>query len=672
MTELSFFDKINASNKLMRRLILVLAMAALTFSAVSQPKVKVQAQADPAVSGDRESTSKTGAIIWTEQILNRDKTINWTKYENVAAHAGELTERDYLLGPKYAYYHPKPEQFPTLALQGDADGWEGPPNYKKYLKTGGGAPGETDWYAQAGSLLYVADDSHNAGVMSAGNGESFIYGAGTTPSYGFWCKVNWQSRRCCYLYPDPPELQQPDWNSPRKPVAVATPTGTQAIAQYVAFQNGFIGTFAVDKCAYTHKWGCDAIGNYALTGNIFPGVQLPAGKVPMALAVTPCGEFVLAAVWDVINHKGQMAVIAVQGRVRCSETRNRDWNSTFETGTYLYGFPTWPNTKALKLLGFVDLPIAAPMAIKDGTSMGWQNNGRDDNNVNANLAVLLNNQSERDIWHNSDPTVYPNYKATAHAGYAIITSRSENKVVFIDLRPLLEYYRTMYFTTQSLYNETKNLGPAADQWPYTFDYRPEQKPVVACTLDVPAPTAVAAGLSIGHCTGCSACNASRNSSREWRVTPFGDRYAYVTTMDGKLLMYTVGGLNTEAAATPPVLYKTVDIGKNPTSIENGNGGVYKNDIFINCRGDKSIYALQPSGDLSYVLRDSRINDPVMVENSYNGRQGVNRYFIHVVDFASKKVLTYVYKQDFPQPMTFGAASEVIPGHPFAYQQDEVP
>ena len=656
----------------MKRLILILLVTTLTFSAVSQPKARIQAPADPVILSNRESTSKTGALGWTERILNRDGTINWTEYENVASHAGDLTERDYLLGPKYACYHSQAETFPTLALQGDADGWEGPTNYQTYLEKGGGGPGELDWYAQAGALAYVADDPHNAGLVSAGNGEAFIYAAGITPPYGFWYKVNWQSRRCCYLYPNPPELQQPDWNSPKKPVAVATPTGTQAIAQYVAFQNGFIGTFALDKCAYTHKWGCDAGGKYASTGNIFPSVQLPEGKVPMALAVTPCGEFVLAAVWDVINHKGQMAVIAVQGRVRCSETKNRDWNSYFETGTYLYGFPTWPNTKALKLLGFVDLPIAAPMSIKAGTSMGWQNNGRDDNNVNANLTVLLNNQSERDIWHNSDPTVYPNYKATAHAGYAIITSRSENRVVFIDLQPLLEYYRTMYFTRQELFDETKNSGPAANQWPYTFDYRPGQKPVVACALEVPAPTAATAGLSIGHCTGCSSCNAPRNTLREWRVTPFGDDYAYVTTMGGKLLMYTVGGLNTEAAATSPKLFKTVDIGRNPTSIENGNGGVYKNDLFINCRGDKSIYAVQPSGEVNCVLRDSRIEDPVMVENSYNGRRGVNRYFVHVVDFESKRILTYVYKQDFDQPMTFGAASEVIPGHPFAYQQDEVP
>jgi hypothetical protein len=245
-------------------------------------------------------------------------------------------------------------------------------------------------------------------------------------------------------------------------------------------------------------------------------------------------------------------------------------------------------------------------------------------------------------------------------------------VVFVDLKPLFQYYRTMYFTTQSLYNQTTNSGPAANQWPYTFEYRPEQIPTVAYTLNVESPTAVACGLSIGHCTGCDGCNAPRNSWTEWRVTPFGDQYAYVTTLEGKLLMYTVGNLNGGTNASSPALYKTIAIGKNPTSIENGNGGIYKNDIFINCRGDKSVYALQPSGEVNYVLRDSRIEDPVMTENSYNGRRGVNRYFVQVVDFTGKRILTYVYKKDFREPMTFGAASEAVPGHPFAYEQDEVP
>jgi len=192
---------------------------------------------------------------WSERIVNGDGTINWKEYQRVAEHAGELEERDFLLGPKYSYYHPQMETFRTLALQGDASGWDGPPNYRKYLDRGTGGPDEADWYAQAGPLIYVADDPANAGVVSAGNGECYLYHAGVALSSGFWYKVNWQSRRCCYLYPDPPELRQPDWRSPIKPVAVASPTGTPAIAQYVAFQSGFIGTFAVDKCAYTHQWG---------------------------------------------------------------------------------------------------------------------------------------------------------------------------------------------------------------------------------------------------------------------------------------------------------------------------------------------------------------------------------------------------------------------------------
>ena len=396
----------------------------------------------------------------------------------------------------------------------------------------------------------------------------------------------------------------------------------------------------------------------------------------MALAVTPCGEFVLAAVWDVNNHKGQMAVIAVQGRVRASELE-RSWDSMMATGTWMYGVPSWPTTKGLKLLGFVDLPIAAPMAIKAGTSMGWQNNGRAEKPVNAHIDTLLNSQSERDTWHDSDPTVYPNYKATARAGYAILTSRSENKVVFVDLKPLLQYYRKMYFTTQESYDKTKKVGPASNQWPYTFDHSPEQMPVVASVLNVPAPTAVAAGLSAGHAASpeCPSANPSWQSLKLWRVTPnFGDRYAYVATMGGKLLMYDVGRLITEKPTppAPPVLYKTITVGKNPTSLENGNGGVYKNDLFINCRGDKSVYAVHPSGDIQHVLRDSRINDPVMTENSYNARgETAARYFMHVVDLTGKKVHTYVYKQDFHEPVKFGASTEV-PGHPFAYQQDEVP
>ncbi|MDD5674125.1 MAG: hypothetical protein PHC61_08185 [Chitinivibrionales bacterium] len=620
---------------------------------------------------------KTGATVWTERILNGDGSINWKHYENAAAHAGDSAQRDYLLGPKYEYYHAQAGTFPTLSLFGDADGWNGP---------AAGKPGPDGaawsynlsgwaWYTQAGALLYVADDPNNAGVISAATGEGFEYVSGIWPGdRGFWAKVYWDQFRGLYTYPVPPELSQPDWNSPKKPTAVASPAGISSpIAQYVAFQNGFIGTFAVDKCAYVHKIGCNVMyptPNYPVAGNVFPWVQLPAGKVPMALAATPGGEFVLAAVWDVVNHKGQMAVIAVKNRVRCSETVNKDWNSYFETGSFMYGVPGWPNTKGLKLLGFVDLPIAAPTAIDAGTNCGYLHSGRDDTNVNNGIAALLDNQSERDAWYTGDISAYPDMKGVAHAGYAVIASRSENKVVFVDLQPLLQYYRAMYFTTQTNYDLTKNEGSAADQWPFTFDYNAGQKPVVASALDVAAPTAVAAGLSAGNCNvGCSRCNPGWNSWKDFRITAFADGgYAYITTLDGLLLIYAIGGLNTEAAATPPTIYKTVSIGKNPTSISYGEGGIYKNDFWINCRGDKSIYCFDASGNQRHVLSDSRIQDPVMAENSFNW---LPQCGLHVVDFTGKKVLTYLFEEDFPGPMTFGAAANT-PGHPFAYQQVEVP
>ncbi|MDD5674668.1 MAG: hypothetical protein PHC61_10925 [Chitinivibrionales bacterium] len=624
---------------------------------------------------------KTGACVWSEQILNGDGTINWTQYENVAAHAGELAQRDYLLGPKYCYYHPQTEAFPTLALQGDASGWEGPAEMKMPDSL---SSNRTDHYFEhAGPLVYVPDDANNAGVIEAANGEHFWFDEypSLQPQYAYWDRLHWDPRRKgWYTNTDPQELHQPDWNSPKKPTALAFPTGVHgSIVAYIAFQNGLIGTFP-NVQAYSVASVLDSLGGR------YPFVQLPAGKTPMALTVTPGGEFVLAAVWDAINHKGQLAVIAVQGQVLCSQP-SRTWDD-FYNGVWMYGFPYSITTKGMKLLGFVDLPIVAPTAIEAGHNLAFIGSGRADTNINAHINALLDNQSERDKWYTGSAAAWPNYKRTASAGYVIVASRSENKVVFVDLQPLLTYYRTMYFTTQARYNETKNVGPAANQWPYPFDHSPEQTPVVACTLAVAAPTAVAAGLSAGFCggPGYKDCNVICGWDA-WRykftggnynvVSSFGDGYAYITTMDGRLLIYTVGGLITAAAATQPVLYKTINIGKNPTSISHGEGGMFLDDFFINCRGDKSIYALSTNagGDVMYVLRDSRIQDPVMAENSfliYEWDMTYYRYYIHVVDFTGKNVLTYVYKQDFPEPPKFGAASDPLPGHPFAYQQGEVP
>ncbi len=620
------------------------------------------------VAQEGAGAKNAAAAPWKERILNGDGAINWTEYEHVATHAGDVAARDYLLGPKYEYYHPTPEKFPTLALQGDDDGWDGAAEQKAPICLN--FKDLTEWYCQTGPLVYVADDPENAGVIRAANGEFFHYKP-LSPPYGYWCRLHWGEKGKAegwYTATVPVELKH--YNNPKKPIAVASATGIEAFQMYVAFQNGLIGTFPTIP------------NGYRLSGVEFSSVQLPAGKVPMALAVTPANEFVLAAVWDVKNHKGQLAVIAVQNRVRVSEKNFTGWalRGAYESGTYMFGIPGgYMATKALKLLGFVDLPIAAPLAIKAGTDLGWTYEGRNVKNINYPLDQLLEKQIERDTWYNNDGSKWPNFKGVPHSGYAIVASRAENKVVFVDLQPLFQYYRTMYFTTQDRYDQTKKLGAAPDQWPFTFEHSPEQMPVVVSELKVAAPTAVAAGFSKGMCTGgcmgqCSSDGTiSGGGIGAIRPTPFEGQYAYVTTLEGKLLIYKIGGLNTEEPPSTPSLEVSVNIGKNPSSLENGNGGLYKNDLYINCRGDKSVYVVQPSGKIAYVLRDSRFVDPVMAEPSVMGRQYVGvpvRSFIHVVDFTGKTVLTYVHHKDFPEPMTFGAPAPV-PGHPFAYQQDEV-
>jgi hypothetical protein len=401
----------------------------------------------------------------------------------------------------------------------------------------------------------------------------------------------------------------------------------------------------------------------------------------IALAVTPGGEFVLAAVWDTIRRKGQLAVIAVQGQVLAS---NQRWETNLGE-TYLYGFPNWGMMKGLKLLGFVDLPIAAPTAIAAGHNLQWIVSPRMFPTVNKEIVTLLNSQSERNTWYNDSPAVFPDwykppaeyYKRTASAGYAMVASRAEDKVIFVDLQPLFSYYREMYFTTQERYDQTKDTGDAANQWPYTFDHAPKQMPVVTHTLSVKAPTALAAGLSPGMAGEKRGLYIGR-----WRASAFNDQHAYVTATDGRLLIYNVGGLNTESAATPPVLVKTVPIGKNPTSIDfGGNAAWPHNDMVIACRGDNAVYCLTSAGDIQYVLRDSRIKDAVMAERSYIARNIIGSRQIHVVDFAGKTVLTYsvagqrgwITTEDFfAKPMKFGAYSAPIPGYPFMFQQEEVP
>src|SRR6185295_17224534 len=110
---------------------------------------------------------------------------------------------------------------------------------------------------------------------------------------------------------------------------------------------------------------------------------------------------------------GQVAVISVEGRQMAQEKR------------YYYGVPGgWPHVKGLKLLGFVDLPFAAPMAI-DVTLDVTLGNPRG-HGVNANDD--FSSAAVRAQWLGAHLTGASNgdhfWKQTARFGYAIVSSRA--------------------------------------------------------------------------------------------------------------------------------------------------------------------------------------------------------------------------------------------------------
>jgi hypothetical protein len=285
-----------------------------------------------------------------------------------------------------------------------------------------------------------------------------------------------------------------------------------------------------------------------------------------------------------------VAVISVLGRQNAQEKR------------YYWGLAGgWPTVKGLKLLGFVELPFAAPMAI-DATMDFTQGNTRgNSDNVDDDLARA----DVRQAWLNNhlpDGKRNP-WKQTARFGYAIVSSRAENKVAVLNLRPLLDFYRKMYLTTAERYAETTRSGDAKDAWPHTFAHAPEQKPKLVATWTASQPTAVSVGAARG------AFIPPRSHAKDPLCSL---KIAYVATMNGSVRIYDVTPLFQETPTQPmPSGPSSVfKVGRNPTQIFRGYHSTAPDDLFVVSRGDRSITHANWDGSIRGVLRDRRLKDPV--------------------------------------------------------------
>jgi hypothetical protein len=210
----------------------------------------------------------------------------------------------------------------------------------------------------------------------------------------------------------------------------------------------------------------------------------------------------------------------------------------------------------------------------------------------------------------------------ASAGYAIVLSRAEGKVAFIDLEPLFQYFRTMYFTTPENFALTQNEGDAPDQWPFAFSFAPEATPVVQEVLDVSQPTSVATGFDVGD--------------RAYDDPDFGNK-AFVATLDGALHIYDVAGL-AQGGPGSASLADTVDLCHNPVAVAYGRGNVPRDELVFVCRGDRELRWVASDGTTKRALRDRRLIDPVgavLVDSRGAGA-------VSVADFDGRQVVNYLH------------------------------
>lgn len=526
-----------------------------------------------------------GALAWALGSSGPAATADRTGPLDRAAILRELTDfslegMNRRLGPDYAFYHTTgpAEKFPEV--------WMAPtkkdPGGRPYQIGGPWTKEAGDFSSTQGQILYVPDQGFGVDRVTI---------------------IEW-SNGCFTEKPEPPwwggfrpEPALKKWREaaggdPGAPIAMARGMGSWANCGVIVFSSGLVSSAGT----------CTGRGAE-------PTFQFPATKVLTAVSVSSKNEFALVTLHDREQHKGQVAVLALESTGQKSGFAH-EWPAPHP------GLPNVAVFTGLKLLGYVDLPgLEFPTGV---CAVGNHEGGRV-NGLDGNAGVLrvfdLGQQRFRDMFFHGS-----NGRYSSSAGFAVVISKHENKAAFLDLQPLFEGMRRVYFTTDENYRKTLDQGPGPNQWPYTFEGDPSWKPPVVKVLDVPQPTAVIASLS------------GAEKAR-----------ALIASLNGQVGIYAVGGLATEAAALPEQIVRVgeVRVGRNPTCLAYQKYSF--GTVLAVSRGDRELAWIKLSDKEPQVirrLRDARLQDPVFAEVS--DTHGIETPLLTVADFKGRQILNYRY------------------------------
>lgn len=397
----------------------------------------------------------------------------------------------------------------------------------------------------------------------------------------------------------------------RKPVALGRCYGRPlwCMNSIMVFQDGLIGS---------------AQSNTAQNKST---AQLAPGKVPTAIAVSNSNEFAFITVWDTVNLRGEIAVVALAGLCdRCTPGEPGKWYDYWQEWNGVYpGLPNLGNIAFMKVLGYVPLPddMKAPTEISVTTGVEWLDY----------LSNVPGQETPYSLSPLSDAGKRSRFKsrgAYAKAGVAVVVSKSEQKVAFVDLKPLFQYYQSQYLEDAN-FRETTNLGMADSQWPRTFAAASQQVPTVIKTMSLPSrPTAVKTYL--------------------WGA----NKRAWVATQDGKLRIFNLGDFPTAGTGSAASITEggSIEVGLNPTGIAYAKAKAgtaiypdYTKELIVTSRGMRQVSWVRfgsdgNSGSVVRKLNDTRLIDPIAAEDTDN--HSTESYVLSVADYGGKALRNYRY------------------------------
>jgi hypothetical protein len=412
-----------------------------------------------------------------------------------------------------------------------------------------------------------------------------------------------------------PHLNTARWASlgyrSRQPIAIARSNVWWSNDGVAIFEDGFVGALGTRT---------DGVPE-----GLRVGFKFPDHLAPTAVALSSMSELAFVTVWDTREHVGRLAVFAMHANFPLAHT----W--------WYIGLPNAGGFTAMKLLGYVDLPMRAPTSVSAVTN-GYRGSPHDTAQMplsSATFALVRDGMCQPSVMRSFALTDPPGAFANVIAshGYVIVASQWENLVSLVDLRPLLGDLRDVYTLNVDRCNREAapahvwNPNPTSTQFegdarfPFPFS-RSGAAPVVAATFEVRAPRDVYAG---------------------WvRDTESVPPRAYVASDDGRVYMIAPNRLAqprpvpgaSGPATGEPRLESSFAVCAHPTKLD---ARTSNDSLWLVCRGDRTVQQLtidNAGGRVSVALRDRAMGDPVSIEVNDRGP------ILTIADFNGRAVINY--------------------------------